>query len=294
MLNFKKFDWNEKNIYSRYYQDSPVHYAEYSFFALWSWLHDYPLEIAYTDYDLCWFRSSGNFPGIFGPSGNWDNIHDWNKVLNDFEKGTIIYEVPGKIKSILENHENLRFTRDIDQDEYVYLVDDLIKLKGKKYAHKRNRVRAFLDGYEWDYEELRPEIFGEVMEFQEKWRVHREDTMTQEEAASLDGEDIAVRNALDKWNEFNFSGGILRVDGSIIAYTLAEELDSENIDIRFEKAFPEYAGSYQAINYMFLKNHCEKYKYVNREEDMGELGLREAKQSYSPIFMLEKYQMEIL
>ena len=62
----------------------------------------------------------------------------------------------------------------------------------------------------------------------------------------------------------------------------------------FEKAFHEYAGSYQAINYMFLKEQGSNYTWVNREEDMGEPGLREAKMSYNPAFMLEKFKMEIL
>lgn len=294
MLDFHALTWQDKDTYTPYFQASPVHYAEYSFFSLWSWLHDYPLEIAYTDANLCWLRSSGPIPGIFGPVGNWDTITDWDRVLADFDSGTVIYDVPRKVRDILASRSNLRFTEDRDQHEYVYSVKDLIALKGKAYAHKRNRVRAFLDSYEWDYEEITPAVFGEVMDFQERWRVHREGTMTPDEAASLDGEDIAVRNAFAKWEDFGFIGGLLRVDGRIIAYTIAEELDIENLDVHFEKAFSEYAGSYQAINYMFLKNQGAGYKYVNREEDMGELGLRAAKLSYNPILMLEKYQMEIL
>ncbi|MBQ9432860.1 MAG: DUF2156 domain-containing protein [Synergistaceae bacterium] len=294
MLDFHTFTWQDKDTYTPYFQASPVHYAEYSFFSLWAWLHDYPLEVAYTDANICWLRSSGPIHGIFGPVGNWDTITDWDRVLADFDAGTVIYDVPRKLKDILVNREGLRFTEDRDQHEYVYSVKDLIALKGKAYSHKRNRVRAFLDGYEWDYEEITPAVFGEVMDFQEKWRVHREGTMTPDEAASLDGEDIAVRNAFAKWKDFGFMGGLLRVDGRIIAYTIAEELDSENLDVHFEKAFSEYAGSYQAINYMFLKNQGAGYKFVNREEDMGELGLRAAKLSYNPILMLEKYQMEIL
>ena len=294
MLDFHTFTWQDKDTYTPYFQASPVHYAEYSYFSLWAWLHDYPLEVAYTDANICWLRSSGPIHGIFGPVGNWDTITDWDRVLADFDAGTVIYDVPRKLKDILVNREGLRFTEDRDQHEYVYSVKDLIALKGKAYSHKRNRVRAFLDGYEWDYEEITPAVFGEVMDFQEKWRVHREGTMTPDEAASLDGEDIAVRNAFAKWKDFGFMGGLLRVDGRIIAYTIAEELDSENLDVHFEKAFSEYAGSYQAINYMFLKNQGAGYKFVNREEDMGELGLRAAKLSYNPILMLEKYQMEIL
>lgn len=292
MLSFRPFTWQDKNTYSQFFKASPVHYAEYSFFGLWSWLHAYPLEIAY-DENLCWLKSVGPLPGIFGPAGNWDSITDWDKTLAHFKPGDVIYDVPAKVREILDGRDGLRFTPDRDQFEYVYSVKDMIALKGKAYAHKRNRVRAFLDGYEWDYEEITPQVFDELIDFQEKWRVHREGTMTPDEALSLDDEDKAIRNALDKWTEFPFIGGLLRVEGRIIAYTIAEELDPENLDVRFEKAYGEYAGSYQAINYMFLKNQASQYKFVNREEDMGELGLREAKESYNPAFMLEKFQMEI-
>ena len=293
MLKFGTFTWQDKERYTEYYRQTPEHYAEYSFFGLWSWLHAYPLEIAYTE-NLCWLKSAGKFPGIFGPSGNWDAVTDWERELSHFKTGDIIYEVPGGIREKLSGDSRFRFTLERDQSEYVYAVKNLISLKGKAYAHKRNRVRAFLDGYEWDYYELTPEYFDEVLDFQKRWRLHRDKSVTEEEAESLYDEDIAIRNALDKWNEFIFSGGIIRVDGRIIAYTIAEELDDKNIDVRFEKAFVEYAGSYQAINYMFMKNHGYKYEWANREEDMGEPGLREAKMSYNPSRMLEKYQLEIL
>ena len=294
MLEFKKLTWQDKDIYTKYFQASPVHYAEYSFFGLWAWQHAYPIEIAYSDENLCWLKSGGPLPGIFGPAGNWEAVNDWDKALSHFKTGDLIYDVPGKLKAILEGRNNLRFTEDRDQYEYVYAVKDLISLKGKNYAQKRNRVRAFLDGYEWDYYPLTKNDFDEVMDFQERWRAHRDETMTQDEAASLYDEDLAIRNALEKWDDFKFAGGFIRVDEKIVAYTIAEELDEKNIDVRFEKAFGEYAGSYQAINYLFMKNHCSQYEYANREEDMGEPGLREAKLSYNPAFMLEKYQMEIL
>ena len=294
MLNFRKLTWQDKDNYTGYFQSSPVHYAEYSFVCLWSWQHSYPLEIAQSDSPICWLRSNGPFPGIFGPSGNWDAVTDWDRELSNFNAGDVIYDVPAKVMELLSTRKNLRFTEDRDQHEYVYSVKDLIALKGKAFAHKRNRVRAFLDGYEWDYYPITPADFDEIMSFQEKWRAHRMLTMNQDEAASLSDEDIAIQTAFKNWEEFGLMGGMLKVDGEIIAYTIAEELDAENIDIRYEKAVPEYAGSYQALHYMFLREQGSKYTWVNREEDMGEPGLREAKMSYNPAFMLEKYQMEIL
>ena len=294
MLNFRKLTWQDKDTYTRYYDATPVHYAEYSFFGLWSWEHAYPIEIAESSGNLCWLRSGGPLPGIFGPCGNWDAVKDWDAELSNFKPGDVIYDVPAKVKEILSGRENLRFTDDRDQHEYVYAVKDMTALKGKAYAHKRNRVRAFLDGYEWDYYPITPKDFAQIIEFQERWREHRMQTMTQDEAASLNDEDMAIKNALERWEDFKFKGGMLKVDDKIVAYTIAEELDPDNLDIRFEKAVPEYAGSYQAINYMFLKENGEGYTWVNREEDMGETGLREAKMSYNPAFMLEKFQMEIL
>ncbi|MBR1658517.1 MAG: DUF2156 domain-containing protein [Synergistaceae bacterium] len=294
MLNFRKLTWQDKDFYTRFYEESPVHYAEYSFFCLWGWSHAYPIEIAETDGDLLWLRSGGPLAGMFGPCGNWNAVKDWDKELSCFSSGDIIYDVPASVMKILSSRENLRFTEDRDQHEYVYAVKDLTALKGKAYAHKRNRVRAFLDGYEWDYYPIKPDDFAEIMEFQESWRAHRMLTMNQDEAESLADEDTAIRNALEKWEDFNFKGGMLKIDGKIVAYTIAEELDPENLDVCFEKAFSEYAGSYQAINYMFLKEQGSQYTWVNREEDMGEPGLREAKLSYNPSMMLEKYQMEIL
>ncbi|MBQ6971541.1 MAG: DUF2156 domain-containing protein [Synergistaceae bacterium] len=294
MLSFRKLTWQDKDIYTQHYQASPVKYAEYSFFGLWAWDHAYPVEFAESSGRLLWMRSAGPLSGIFGPCGNWDAVTDWGAELSDFKPGDVIYDVPARVREILAGHEGLRFTDDRDQHEYVYAVKDLISLKGKAYSHKRNRVRAFLDGYEWDYYPVTPGDFAEIMDFQERWRAHRMQTMTDDEAESLADEDTAIQNALDRWEDFGLMGGMLKVDGRIVAYTIAEELDGENLDVRFEKAIPEYAGSYQAINYMFLREQGSGYTWANREEDMGEPGLREAKMSYNPAFMLEKFQMEIL
>lgn len=294
MLEFKNLSWQDKNSYTQFFQSSPVHYAEYSFFGLWAWRHAYPIEIATSSQNLCWLRSAGPLPGMFGPVGNWRRDINWDEELANFKSGDVIYDVPGDLREILSSRKDLNFTEERDQHEYIYLVKDLISLKGKAFAHKRNRVRAFESAYEWDYYDMTPENFDEVLEFQQRWRIHRDETMTEDEAASLMDEDIAIQEALKNWNEFNFTGGILKVDEKIIAYTIAEELDEKNLDIRFEKAFGEFAGSYQAINYMFLKDRGTKYDFVNREEDMGEVGLREAKLSYNPVKMLEKYKMEIL
>ena len=84
------------------------------------------------------------------------------------------------------------------------------------------------------------------------------------------------------------AGGILKVDGEIIAFTLGEPVCSDTFVVHIEKAFAEIQGAYPMINQQFVEHECQEYTYVNREEDTGAEGLRKAKLSYRPVFMVEK------
>jgi hypothetical protein len=86
-------------------------------------------------------------------------------------------------------------------------------------------------------------------------------------------------------------GGVLMVDDLIVAYTIAEKLDEDTVVVHYEKGCPDYKGVYQAINQMFLENLDGNFKWVNREQDLGEEGLRQAKLSYNPVGFLKKYRV---
>ena len=298
MLSFKPMTLEDKENYTDYYQRCPARYAEYTFFGLWGWNDTIPLDLAFED-GMAWVRSRGPQPGICAPVGDWDAV-DWEEVLpRHFAPGDILYDVPEEMVLRLPDglRSRLRIEEDRDQWEYVYSVQELIALKGSRYAHKRNRLRAFLSAYEydWEYLPMLPEDFPAILDFQERWRMRkdaRDDDS--EEAESLYDEDLAIRAALENWDSFPFLGGILKVEDEIIAYTIAEELDSQTLDVRFEKAMDNYSGSYQAINQLFLKNQGAGYAWVNREEDMGEPGLRAAKLSYNPVKMLKKYRVQFM
>ena len=66
----------------------------------------------------------------------------------------------------------------------------------------------------------------------------------------------------------------------------------DTIVVHSEKGDKNYKGSYQAINRIFLENignNDNRFKFVNREQDVGDLGLRKAKLSYNPVGFIEKY-----
>lgn len=297
-MTYQDLNWQLKDLYEDYYTQSPVHYAQYSFSNLWTWKDSFPVKVNFDEKNnLCWSFMDGEVSGICGPIGNWNNIN-WQNALSEFKSGDEIYDVPEEVKNILSQDEffksKLSFEEEPGQNEYLYSVQELINLKGKNFAHKRNRLRAFLTGYEWDYYEITTNDFDDIMKFQEKWRVHRELNLTDKEKESLDEEDAAIKLTFKHWQDFKFLGGMLKINDEIIAYTIAEDLDGESLDVKFEKAYAEYSGSYQAINNLFMKNQCVNYKFANREEDLGEPGLREAKLSYNPIKLLKKYTIKFL
>jgi hypothetical protein len=94
------------------------------------------------------------------------------------------------------------------------------------------------------------------------------------------------------WDKLvDLTGGAILVDNMIVAYTVAEKYSPDTVLIHYEKGCPDYKGVYQAINQMFLAHLTEAFKWVNREQDLGEEGLRKAKLSYNPVEFLRKYRV---
>lgn len=173
-------------------------------------------------------------------------------------------------------------------EDYIYLVEKLAYLSGRNLAKKKNRVANFKKNYNYTYEKISKENIAEVIEFQKLWAKINID----KDQEVLISETMGIIEVLKNFEKLDVIGGLLRVDGKIVAYSLGEELNEKMFVIHVEKALIEYVGSYQAINMMFLQEEALKYELVNREDDFGDEGLREAKMSYRPINLLKKFSIK--
>ena len=107
--------------------------------------------------------------------------------------------------------------------------------------------------------------------------------------SSLRAEARAVKEVLEHLGELHITGGAILVNDRVQAFTLGEPLNRDTVVIHIEKASPDLHGAFQAINHEFLVQEGAGWEYVNREQDLGEPGLRQAKESYHPVRMVEKF-----
>ena len=174
-----------------------------------------------------------------------------------------------------------------DGDDYIYLAEKLRTLSGKKLQSKRNLVNRFKTAYEgrWSYEDMTRENIKDAFAFHIHWcnlnGCARE--------RDFEGETCAIVQALHNFDYLNLRGGLLRLDGEVIAFTFGCKATPDMFVVQIEKADHTIQGAYQMINQQFVQRNCNDVEYVNREEDLGLEGLRKAKKSYYPVMRGVKY-----
>lgn len=198
-----------------------------------------------------------------------------------------IYPVPGAMVERFFSSPSWEATRDRDGADYVYSAEKLARLEGGIYHKKKNRLNKYLRevGDSYSYSPLDDSNVGECVALAKGWceercDISRPSTFLETEAAV---------EALIMRRELGLSGGVILARGRVEAYCLGEELNPETFVVHFEKGIPGLDGPAQAINRDFCRFLAGRYKYVNREQDLGDPGLRQAKESYNPEFLAEKF-----
>ena len=174
----------------------------------------------------------------------------------------------------------IEITEDRDNFDYLYLRTDLAELPGKKFHKKRNLVAQFQKFYTHEEKPLTPELVPEAMKVLEEWRAGKND----------DGDYIACREALELFEELGMKGLLFYANGNPVGWCLGEPIACNRIFIiHFEKGLDCCKGIYQYINKAFAASLPEYFTHINREQDLGDEGMRQAKMSYRPSGFVRKY-----
>lgn len=217
-----------------------------------------------------------------------DIIDQWLKYFQSIGQP---FKMSGVERFMIEAMERSRpdmfsFVGERDNYDYVYQVQDLIDLKGRKYHSKKNHVNSFYRSYgESGYlplcEALAPDCIVTLIEWCER-RGCDDDPI-------LSGERDAIIEVLNYFTELSIKGGVILLNDKVEAFTFGEQINDDTAVVHVEKGNPDIRGIYPVINQSFCRYEWSELTYVNREEDMGLEGLRKAKESYYPVKMVEKF-----
>lgn len=214
-------------------------------------------------------------------------LDDARKDGRDFEIFAISPEAAEIISKEFSDVLDISLVR--DTFDYIYSSEDLINLSGKKYQPKRNHISYFMKNNNWTYERINKDNAEECYEMSKLWL----EGALEEYREELEGELKIIRRVFDNYDKLDFVGGLLRVDGKVVAYTMGEAASEDVFCVHVEKAFADIRGAYPMINQQFVKNELSGYKYINREDDTGAENLRKAKLSYYPVILAEKYEAKL-
>lgn len=168
-----------------------------------------------------------------------------------------------------------------NQYDYIYRRTDLAELHGSHLNAKRNHIHRFRAEHpDFEYRPLTPELFDECRRLTEIWQEEKDASDT------IDAEKQVMETIFSNWDALGMIGGSIFVDGRMVAFTYGAAVTTDTLDVCVEKADRHVEGAFAIINQQFAEHLPEQYIYLNREEDMGIPGLRQAKLSYHPEILL--------
>ena len=288
-IEWKELGIEDEGIIQHYYDMEPVRNCEFTYANNFLWAPFYDIHYAVVE-DMLVFLTEEDGLSVSCPLGKGD-LKKAVDILTEFfnEKG-MPFQMHLVSPAQFEKLEKLypgRFQVVYDRDsaDYVYETERLISLAGKKLHGKRNHINRFKENYpDWSYEEISDENVEECIAMAEIWR-QQNGCM---EKGEKHNEFCVTLNALQCRERLGLRGGLIRAGGRVVAFSLGEPCGEDMFVVHIEKAFADVQGAYPMINQQFAEHEASGYKYINREEDTGEEGLRKAKLSYDPVFLMEK------
>lgn len=287
MLTFRDISINDKNWIKELLSYSDYRGCEYTFGNNFIWSEPFKIKICrYKDFYIV--ESEGEY---FYPAGRGDfkeAVEMLRSYCREQGKNLCFGSSPKSGMEYLKElyGDKIEIYSNSDFFDYCYNYEDLATLIGKKYHSKRNFINRFIQN-DWSYEEINGNNIEDCRKVLYLWQEENKDA----EDPSMEQEITASEKGLEYFEELGFSGGLLRVNGEPVAFTFGEGINSDTFDVHVEKGLSLYDGTYPMINKEFVNHACKGYKYINREEDVGEENLRKAKQSYRPAFMEEKFRI---
>ncbi len=290
-LNFKELGpiaLGQKGIYDDYLGRYPTEISEQTFTNLFMWRRSRPIRAIEVGDSLVTYEERDDGVILFGPPVGPLHLKGAIEIVGSATGKDVALcdriSEGAVTQGLLSEYE---VEEDRDYFDYRYSRGDLSELEGRRYHKKRNLIKQCLTENSCTYEAITSGNIAEVSAMMDRWC----DFKACKGDRGLCHEYQATRQVLENYEALGLIGAAIRIDGRIEAFTVGERLNGNTAVIHLEKAMPEYKGLYQLINQWFCQNDLKGFEYVNREQDVGLPGLRQAKESYYPERLVKKFKI---
>jgi len=302
-VNNRPVEWHKLTpsdiqTYRDYYYKISTRMTDLSFGCRFAWDELYDINWAIIDDCLVQvsFGEKSGFPFMLMPLGDLNSTrleHIICAVKSEFDQRGLKLSITCIDEKYLSVFEKIRrqhtepYYKE-DYSDYLYDGEKLRSLKGRNLSKKRNHLKQFVTDYpDYTYESLTADHAKECLDMVRLWGEEKGIDINNTD----DSDYLMIKRVLDNWDLLDYRGGLIRVNGRMIAFSIGSQ-EKTTAYVHFEKANIRYEGAYTAINKLVQEHEFPDAKYVNREEDLGIPGLRQAKKSYQPADMIRKYRID--
>lgn len=289
MLNFQKLELEHIPILEKYFSRVTTRLCDASLGGAVMWRKGFDTDFALEE-DILFLRSHPDENAAYTvPLGNLERgVELLCKHCKETGEPLRFCSVAEEDKeSLLSLLPHFTATASRDWFDYLYRAENLSTLAGKKLAGQRNHRNYFLKTHsDWCFEEIGAHNLEEVRSFFDCFCAEN-----QKDSDYFQHEIDAVYEVLQNLDVYGFFGGLIRTEGRICAFSLGERI-GDTLFVHIEKADRNIRGAYQMMVSEFVKHFANGAEFVNREEDVGDPGLRYAKEAYHPCALLAKYIVE--
>ena len=297
MINFQRLDPAHKAEYDRYLRCCGKRGCLYSFANLYLWGRQ---RTAFLDGYLVVLSQFDRRSVYPFPVGRGDIRPVLDAIIQDARERGLqcrLASMTAADCAVLEERYpgQFQFHPDRDSCDYIYNIEELAALPGRKFQRKRNHLNRFRQNHsQCRMVSITRELLPQVTAMAQQWYAQR---MASDPNNDFQLEQKALNRAFAHWEELGLEGVVLMEDDRILAMAAGSFLDENTFDVHFEKALEDVDGAYAAINQAFsahLQNKYPALRWLNREDDLGLPGLRKAKLSYCPDHLVVKFWANLL
>lgn len=293
MLEFKPVTLSDKPWVDEIVMKENCPSADFNFGNMFIWDNEYHQQICRFGDRMITLLPYGELTAFAFPIGGGE-LRPAISAMREYAEAN---SLPFILLGITEKHREqlecefpgkFAFTEDETWADYIYSAEKLATFSGRALHSKKNHCNHFEAEYSWDFVPLTRELIPGCIKMLEDWTADNAERLDE----SIHFENDAILRAFENYEALGLEGGVLRIEGKIVGFSLGEMCSRDTFNVHFEKADISINGAYtmvcRELTRMMMAKHGS-LRYVNREDDMGLESLRKSKLSYKPEYLLKKY-----